>query len=437
MGLDILKILALLNFVFFTILMLLTKHDKNKVFIKYILLSFPLLSINLYNEISCFDAITISFILFFYQKTNIQFREGIVYTLLFFVFISSIIIGIFSSIFQMEWATLYLFISVLTVFFYSKLILDECLAENQYLFSVLKYLKWTLIISFIFLLLQFIIGVKLSLSNHQNPNIVSSEGIRYPSFLSDPQVYAQYLGILCLICLIEPSSIMLKKYYGYILSLFCLIAILITGGRAGLVGLIIAFSIVVFLSNYRLKISFLSISIIIYFIINRFLDNLMIFNRGTELNEAYVFRYSVWMDALQIFFQHPFLGIGLGNYANYVFINFPDQVWLRNGDYITFDHPESGYLKILTETGIIGFVCFLLLCIIPVINGIKYYVIKKDSVVLLLAASIVCWMVGFYSTFSLGETRLRVLVVTIISLLIVRTNYLKKFKLNINTVILK
>jgi hypothetical protein len=29
----------------------------------------------------------------------------------------------------------------------------------------------------------------------------------------------------------------------------------------------------------------------------------------------------------------------------------------------------------------IGFVCFLLLCILPVINGIKYYVIKKDSVV--------------------------------------------------------
>ncbi len=436
MELGILKILALIDLMLFFVVMLLTKKDKNTMFLRFILLSYPLMSINIYDEITCFDTLCLLFILFFYKRKLTSLKYGMIYTILFLFFLMVLITGLFYAEFGFDFTGLNELFSVLNIFFYSKLLIDECLMYPKLFFKVINYLKVILIFSFVFLIIQFLIGPEFSLSNHQNPNIVSSEGIRYPSFLSDPQVYAQFLGSMGFLTLINEGSVdgFFSGKLKYII--FCLLGILIAGGRAGLLGLFTGFTLLFLFSDWNVRVKFILIAIVLYYLVIIFFSETMIFKRGTDINDAYEFRNGIWNDAIDIFKNNPLIGIGWGNYSNYVSIHNPDQVWLRDNEFVTFDHPESGYLKILTETGLLGFVSLTLFFLIPIIKGIKSCLFRKDYAIILLIAALICWMIGFYSTYSLGETRLKIFVVTILSLLIIRLNllYTQSLKINVQTI---
>ena len=136
------------------------------------------------------------------------------------------------------------------------------------------------------------------------------------------------------------------------------------------------------------------------------------------MEETYDFRYAIWQDAFDIFLKNPFFGIGLGNYSHYVSIHNPDQVWVQDGDFVYFDHPESGYLKFLTEMGGAGFVCLYTLILTPLIRGFFLYVRTRDFATIFMIAAVLSWMVGFWSTYSFGDIRIEILIVTILCLLI-------------------
>ncbi|MBD4707917.1 hypothetical protein GUG31_08305, partial [Xanthomonas citri pv. citri] len=62
-----------------------------------------------------------------------------------------------------------------------------------------------------------------------------------------------------------------------------------------------------------------------------------------------------------------FLGIGIGNYKDYTNHYSSDQYYiLKDNSILLLDQPENGYLKLLTEFGIIGFAISLLLILIPI-----------------------------------------------------------------------
>ena len=75
----------------------------------------------------------------------------------------------------------------------------------------------------------------------------------------------------------------------------------------------------------------------------------MYIDRGAEQ------RYEIWKDSWIIIEKHPLTGIGPGNYSKFLLHLNPS---LRNADYIP-SQPESGYLKILYETGLVGFAGFV------------------------------------------------------------------------------
>jgi O-antigen ligase len=140
------------------------------------------------------------------------------------------------------------------------------------------------------------------------------------------------------------------------------------------------------------------------------------------MEETYDFRYAIWQDAIDIFMKNPFFGIGLGNYSNYVSVHNPDQVWVVDNEFVYFDHPESGYLKFLTELGLSGFVAIYGFILTPMIRGFFTYVKTRDLSVILLTAAVVSWMVGFWSTYSFGDVRIKILIVTILCLIITSKN---------------
>jgi O-antigen ligase len=311
------------------------------------------------------------------------------------------------------------FIRLYPIFIFCFIAINECLYDEHFIKTIVNCLKITLVFSFVFLCCQFVFGVNFSLSQTLNSNIVSTSGIRYPSFLIDPQVYAQFLGAISFLCILKMDNEKggISKL-NYLLTSLALICILIAGGRAGLIGWVIGLVLIVFFSNNLNRIIMIICGTGLYFLAMNFKDKLVIFNRGTDLNDTYEFRASVWQDAYQIFLDHPFAGIGLNNYARFVSIHNPDQVWMINNEVISFDHPESGYLKFLTEMGGIGFILIFSFILIPVISSAFSYLKHKDNNTIILFSALICWLVGFYSTYSFGDTRIKILVGSIISIMI-------------------
>ena len=144
-----------------------------------------------------------------------------------------------------------------------------------------------------------------------------------------------------------------------------------------------------------------------------FKDNFALFNRGDNLSDSYAWRNAIWMDAIGIVKNNFFFGIGSGNYANYVSIHNPNQSFIVNNQVINYDQPESGYLKLLTEYGIIGFISIFLLIITPMINSFVTYLKTKDTTLLLLISPVICWMVSYYTVYSFGDIRIQIIIVTI------------------------
>jgi O-antigen ligase len=301
---------------------------------------------------------------------------------------------------------------------YGKIFIDECISDPTFLASILKCFRFMLGFALCFLFLQMIFGLKVSLVKTLNPNVIITNSIRYPGIFSDPQQFSQFLGACSFLCLIKFDDQKIPKI-NLLLFFLSVISIMAAGGRAGLMGWILGLLFVLFFSKPKYKIVILLSAVAIFFVALNFQDKLSIFNRGSDLNETYDFRAGIWEDAIEIFQNNLYWGIGLGNYGKYVFLHYPDQIWMINNELSSFDQPESGYLLILTELGALGFISMFAFVLVPIIQSFYYYLKTKDLNFILMISSILCWLIGFYSTYSLGDVRIKILVGSIIALMIV------------------
>jgi hypothetical protein len=418
MDFTILNILSLANVLVFVSLILFTKKERNRFYLQYILLTYPLLSNYALPSINTFVLITLIYIFFFYRKSLISDRRFSFYKIITYILICSIIVGFILNGGEIDRDKFIYVSQISALLIYSKILTEELKIDYDFYKKIILCLKITVTLSFLFLLIQFIFGPEVSLSRTMNPNIVSLDAIRYPSFLSDPQVYAQFLGMIGFLCLINNDDKKKGISINHVLLVFSIFAILMTGARAGLTGLIIGFFILILFGKSKHRFALVFISAIAFIISNNLKDNLSIFKRGGDINDSYDFRFSIWLDAIEIFKNYPLFGIGVGNYTKYASIHLPDQYWVVDNEIVLFDHPESGYLKFLTEFGLIGFLCFCFLFIAPMVKGINRYFINNNISIIIFISSIICWMVGFFSTFSFGDIRIAILVITILCMLI-------------------
>ncbi|MCX2740978.1 O-antigen ligase family protein [Pontibacter anaerobius] len=418
-GLSLFHLITLTVFGAFVTLMLFTTEDKNRLYIKFILLSYPFLQLylipgrfGLYN----FDLLTYLYFIGLYRSKDTSLSSGNVLRLLFFLLFTAATVGCLTAE-SLDWWTLPAFIQLFSIFIFSKILIEECLADPTYFYKVIKYLKVTLIVSFVFLLCQFIFGVQFSLALVVNPNVLGEGITRYPSFFQDPQRYAQFIAAVSFVLLIKNAKEPKLPPINFVLFGISIVALLLTGGRAALGGWILGLLLVIAFSNSTYRISAFTIATVFAFIGYSFKESLPIFKR-TSLTDSYEFRYNVWQQAYEIFINHPIFGIGLGNYRNYISVYYPEQVWLVEGELVYYDHPESGYLKILTEVGLLGFSSVALIIIISISRAFRVYLSTKHTSTLFLVASIVTWLVGFYTVYSLGDIRIQVLIATIICLML-------------------
>lgn len=433
MDIVIFKTLGIGLFLIFLFLMLFLKGDKNKYYINFIILSLPFQHFRVVPVLTLFDLATIVFFVFFYKRKKNLLKELAIFRLLIFGMAFSIYMGfLFSSVKlgQNNYVELFL---TFPIFVFAKILIDECYYDKDYFFEVLEHLKIPLIFSLVFLVGQIGIGMKLKLVKELNPNVVIANGFRYPSFLSDPQQYSQFLGLSSFLCLIKRNKSDKIGFKNYLLVILSLAAILSTGGRAGLMGWSLGLFFFIIFSDGKLKIIMLLAAGIVALFAFLYKDKLAMFNRGTDMNDMYDLRAGIWADAIDITSTHPVFGIGLNNYRSYVSIYKPDQLWVANHEVISYDQPESGYLRVLTETGILGFICMFTIILIPIFKLTTAFIKEKDTNYVLLFSSLLCWLVGYYSTDSLGEVRIKIMVAVLLCMIMAYAFHKKQERLGLKT----
>lgn len=364
-----------------------------------------------------FDFITYFTLLFIAHQITFSTNHVSLYASLFIVLLAVLLIGSLHSEYIND--SLINLAKFVSIFIYTKLLIDECLKDDTFFESVIKALRVSCIASIIFLAIQLVVGLKFSFVGELNSNTEVQTGTRYPSFFQDPQKYAQFLAMLSFVFLINLNRGKDRPVVNYVIFVAVIMAMFLTGGRAALLGLSIGFMVVFLFGEAKFKVIGVLGSAVAYLALLLFPKYLIVFNREENVNESYDFRYRIWEEAYKIFEKHPLLGIGIGNYQNYVMDYARDQYWVLNGEIMYFDHPENGYLKILTEFGLIGFAVTVLFILVPIIKAVVGYLKRPGNfTVFFLIAAIVSWLISFITVYSLSDKRILIVVATIVCLLI-------------------
>ena len=415
------KIIAIVVLTAFIAIMLLSKKDRNIVFIDFVLIAFPFMSIDLLPSIfsfRIFDFITLVFLIFFYNKFNydrtiVKTEQAIKY--LFFILVLS---NIFRSVYENDFSFSFASgsIQLFNLFIFSGIIYGNFSSDVNYVKRIQNRFSFMLIFSFIFLFFQFGFGTEFTFSKSPNINISGGSITRYPSYFQDPQKYGQFLAALSFPVLFTKYTSKIS-FLGLSIFFISLVALLYTGARAPILGFIVASVLLIPSLSNRVKFFFLFFMFAFMFSLFLYQDYLPVFNRAT-IDDSYSFRNEVWKDALDIFYAYPINGIGLGNYSYYVEIFNPDQFWIADNDVTFFDHPESGYLKNLVEFGLLGFLPLVSIIILVLLKGFSDYLKFKYLPKLIFTLAFLTWVIGYSTVYSLGDIRITVLIIVIASFIV-------------------
>lgn len=386
----------------------------------FILIFFPFIDLNLtpeeYGSISVFDFITYFALLFTLEDFLYFLRRNNIYFFLFSVLTGILFIGCIKSEFIAN--SFFNFLKFLSVFIYARMLIAECFKDLRFIKVVIRSLKLSCILSILFLLIQLILGTSFSFYSELNPNIyLASDTLRYPSFFQDPQKYGQYLSMLGFLFLMNRENKTTPGILNLMIFILVVLAIFLTGGRAAFLGLSVGFLIFLLFQSNKFRIIAFFCCLAGYLILSNLTEHFSIFNRVEDINTSYEVRNEIWDEGLQIFFEQPLMGIGVGNHHNYILRHSDDGYYIVD-DEIVYYGTESGYLQVLIELGLLGFIFTFLLILVPVIEGLKSYMHSRNINIAFLIASVISWMIAFITVNSLGDKRILVALITVLCLLI-------------------
>jgi len=232
-------------------------------------------------------------------------------------------------------------------------------------------------------------------------------------------MFAQFLSMTSFLFLVkgeEHSRIGLKNLLGFVLVV---IVLFFTGGRSGLLGLCAGLLLILFFSQNRFRFLIIGCGILGYFVVSNFPEYFSMLNRQEGISDAYEVRNAIWKEAYSVFANRPFLGIGIGNYLNHIMKYTQGGYYVIDGE-IVYYGAESGYLKMLSEVGMMGFVIVFSFIIRPLISGIRMCFKRiNTSTITFLIASILSWLIAFISLNTLSDKRTQIVLSTVVCLLIV------------------
>jgi hypothetical protein len=395
-----------------------------EAYILFTVYFFPLMSLGVTSEafggLKIFDALSYFSFIFFIQDFFIISKKNKIYFYLFNLLIVILFVGSLHSEFIKH--SLLTLLSVFPIFIFSRLLIKELSINPELRRKIIWGFQLSFFIGIIFMTAQILVGLQFTFYPDLNPNITTSEGIRYPGFFADAQVNALFFAMMSFLFLINFKNISKPGAIHFFLFGSALVAMFFSGGRAAFLGVCMGLVFLLLFFSWRLK-YFITLSTLAVLAVIPFLkDSFVLFQRLGGFNESYQFRSYIWKEAYEIYTNHQFLGIGIGNYKDYVERYSSDQYYvLEDNSILVMDQPENGYLKILTEAGLLGFMISFLFIILPVAKALYgHFAVKKNYMTLLFIAPIVCWLVSFNSLYTLSDRRIEILLVSLICFIIAK-----------------
>lgn len=313
-------------------------------------------------------------------------------------------------------------VKILPPFIFGRFLLLECIQDPAFHYKIIKALRLSLTVALVFLGLQFIIGLGFTFYPTLNDNTFDPlrGAIRYPGYFNDSQAQGQFFAIGSFLFLYNPADMPKKaKLTNYILFVLAMVAILLSGSRSAFLGFLVGLFVIFVLTAKRYTIYVILAGFFAFIAYTYLPSKSGVLSRTENIDEDLKFRQSVWKDAFDISKKYPLFGIGSGNYQSYIKRHLPNQYFEIDHEIVYFDQPENGYLKVIVELGYIGFAIFILILLSPPLRAIKSYLTgESDYKAILLAASLLGWMVAFNSVYSLFDIRLMIMVATVLVLIL-------------------
>jgi O-antigen ligase len=409
----------------FVVCLLLSRQPR-RTYLLFMLYALPVIDFKLtpyqWGSLSLFDGLSYVILLLRYKDFLTVFKPNRFYFGAFCTLVFLLLLGCLTSHFVTN--SLLAFLSVIPVFVYGRLLILECVHDDEFIYKMIRGLQFACVLSMVFLAAQMAVGLQLRLYPELNQNTMDSNGIRYPSFFHDSQKYAQFLAMCSFLFLINRRNVQKPLFVNLLLFLLIAVAMFLTGGRSAFLGLMAGVLFLLLFAGMRYKkyivIGCLAGGLVVAF----FSQSLIMFNREDNFNNSFDFRASIWREAYGIYQSHPLLGIGVGNYQNYVQRYSQDQYLIMDNDEVVFlDQPENGYLKILTEYGAPAFLVVFSIILGSITGAFRaWYNKQTDARIFLFIASIVCWLVSFISLYSLSDRRNLLVLICLVCFLIFLSN---------------
>ena len=354
----------------------------------------------------------ILFIKIIKKNFNINLENKVLFYILFFLFLSFIINLLFSSNFQLTYLRVFKFL----------LIIGFILSFRQ-LITIFKdteikklYYTWTLI--FLVVLIDIIFELIFSHNMFGMSSIIPG---RVASFSGKEMTIGHYFSSFCLFVLTYYHLNSKNKKFGILIAIIFVVISFLIGERSNFVKTTISislFALLVYEINIKFKLISISTVIIIFVLIINFNENykLRYFNQAAKIlkdnginyyleNSIYGAHYNV---AKEIFYDNPVFGVGIKNFRIESFSKKYDNLNHKENNRRGNTHPHQTHYEFLSETGLFGYLAFMIFILISFKLFLKNY--KKDrnlyqlsGMIYVLVALIPILPSGsFFSTYTSG-----------------------------------
>lgn len=243
------------------------------------------------------------------------------------------------------------------------------------------------------------------------------EEIRLVSIFFEPQTAGCGIAMLAIYFFNRYKATRQRFFVIMMIALVILGAL--TGSKTFLIGILlgIAVSMLFFKVSPTIIMSLLLTTALIYATQDYWLQ-LPVFERMKEMSSSYDFRSTIfWAAGWNIFIDNWLSGIGIGNFleynANTLKLEYP------NGEIAS--QPESGYLLLLDEVGILSIYYIFIIIYIVIRKGYRYYNIGL----------IIPWLIAFVSVYNLESCHIQFLLYAFIAMIMYSSEYHKNTSIKI------
>ena len=359
--------------------------NKNN-FLLFLFSLFPI-SILLGNFAINFSILLIStiFIAILINKTDQIHTDKKTFLLLIFFFSSLVVNLIFSKDIYLSYPrVLKFFLLIYFITSFRHLVLNF---DNNQIIKMYKIWSIILLIIIMDLIFEFFVGKNIIGLNS------IMQGARLASFTGKESIIGNFFsGFILMFLSYFNYRYPNNRFFNFLLAIFAIGISLIIGERANFIKtFIIIFFFIIFIYEIKLKIKIFFMSILLLFSIlfinsnsdyksRYFLQLTKLFQKNginSYLeNSQYGAHYNV---AYEIFKDNPIFGVGIKNFRVESSNKKYDNLKHAYNGWRSATHPHQLHYEFMAETGIFGYLCFLIFIFISLYLSIKSYLLHKNN----------------------------------------------------------